>query len=725
MKTETVLTTTMDQWAVANRHYLDLELRRLRLLLHRRVLWLRKQWKHDPLQSYQGLVISEAQADGLLVGEDRRAEERFYHEDPEAVRITRDLEALQKELGSRALAVDGAGGPPALEILARLFGLTPSERDVLLLCLAPELDPAFERLYAYVQDDVTRKYPTPYLASTLFAGHAWDSFLPEAPLRRFGLIAFETAGASARSTEPLRLNRRIGDYLLGLNRMDEQVAHVLKPVEPPPLLAPAQEEVVGRLERLFQSWNGHRWAPAINLVGSPGVGQRDVARAVCDRLGLGLYRLEFTRLPAPGRERKELYRLLEREAVLLSAAYYLDLAELDPGNRADMSAAGELIEDLRAVLFVESRDAWSSERGMIVVPVPKADAAAQRALWRSAVSGEMLAPNGSPEAFLETLVQQFDLGPEAIHQAVKAAWGFARLRDPETPPLTPDDLWTACRTLAAQPMEGLAQRLTPHYTWEDIVLPEDVLQQLQEIAAQVAYRAKVYETWDFGAKLSRGRGISALFSGPSGTGKTMAAEILANHLQLDLYRIDLSGVVSKYIGETEKNLRKVFDAAEQSGAILFFDEADALFGKRSEVKDSHDRYANIEINYLLQRMEDYRGLAILATNMKSLLDQAFLRRLRYLVDFPFPDAAQRLRIWQKAFPASAPVDGVDYPFLARLEIAGGNIKNIALNAAFLAASEGTPIGMVHIMRAARREYAKIDKLMLESEFGPYYARVRR
>src|SRR5262249_25240800 len=229
----------------------------------------------------------------------------------------------------------------------------------------------------------------------------------------------------------------------------------------------------------------------------------------------------------------------------------------------------------------------------------------------------------------------------------------------------------------------------------------------------------VYQSWGFGNKLSRGRGISALFSGASGTGKTMAAEIMARHLQLDLYRIDLAGVVSKYIGETEKNLRSVFDAAERSGAILFFDEADALFGKRSEVKDSHDRYANIEVNYLLQRMEDYRGLAILATNMKSALDSAFMRRLRFIVDFPFPDANQRREIWRRVFPAAAAVSNLDFAALSRLEIPGGNIHNIAVNAAFLAAGEDVPISMDHVMRAARREYAKIDRLVLDSEFGRY------
>ena len=239
----------------------------------------------------------------------------------------------------------------------------------------------------------------------------------------------------------------------------------------------------------------------------------------------------------------------------------------------------------------------------------------------------------------------------------------------------------------------------------------------------MAHRAQVYQDWGFGAKLNRGRGISALFAGPSGTGKTMAAEVLARHLRLDLYRIDLAGVVSKYIGETERNLRSIFTAAERGGAILFFDEADALFGKRSEVKDSHDRYANIEVNYLLQRMEDFRGLAILATNRKSALDSAFVRRLRFIVDFPFPDAAHRLRIWQSVFPPQADLQELDVAWLARFEIPGGQIRNIALAAAFLAASEGAPIGMLHVMRAARREYAKMDRIVQEADFGPYYAAV--
>jgi SpoVK/Ycf46/Vps4 family AAA+-type ATPase len=242
---------------------------------------------------------------------------------------------------------------------------------------------------------------------------------------------------------------------------------------------------------------------------------------------------------------------------------------------------------------------------------------------------------------------------------------------------------------------------------------------LREISSHVKHRAKVYENWGFGATSRRGLGISSMFAGSSGTGKTMAAEVLANVLHLDLYRIDLSSVISKYIGETEKNLRRVFDAAEDGGAILFFDEADALFGKRSEVKDSHDRYANIEINYLLQRMESYRGLAVLATNMRSALDPAFLRRIRFVVNFPFPDFGYREQIWRRVFPATTPVESLDASLLARLVIPGGNIRNIAMNAAFRAAEEETPVRMKHLAQAARHEFVKMEKPVPETEIAPW------
>jgi SpoVK/Ycf46/Vps4 family AAA+-type ATPase len=269
-------------------------------------------------------------------------------------------------------------------------------------------------------------------------------------------------------------------------------------------------------------------------------------------------------------------------------------------------------------------------------------------------------------------------------------------------------------------LDALAQRVKSPFTWEDIVLPEDSREQLMEVATHFRYRQKVYGEWGFEAKMDRGKGICVLFSGPSGTGKTMAAEILANDLGLELYRIDLSAVVSKYIGETEKNLRKVFEEGEKSQTILFFDEADALFGKRSEVRDSHDRYANIEINYLLQRMESYAGASILATNMRAAIDPAFLRRLRTIIEFPMPDVAQREAIWRKSFPAAATPNGVDFRLLAKqFPLSGGNIKNAALNAAFFAAADSDAITMDHVAKAVRREYAKMGKLCTVSGTGKY------
>ncbi len=717
----------VQSWLAANEAYLEAHMRRLRLLLHRRVLWLRRQWQHDPLQSYRGLVVSDGQADRLLAGENRHAEASFYQEDHEAAQVSRSIAQIEHDLAAHTRTLTHAGSPPAMEVLADLFRLTPFERNVLLLCLATDLDLSFEQLYAYVQDDVNRKHATPRLALTLFAGEvedprtAWEAFLPEAPLRRFHLVTLETGTMpAALAARPLGIDERISHYLRGVNRLDERVAELVRPMQPT-LLASSHRELVVSLARSLESGERQRPWPVVNLIGAPGSGRRSVARALCNRLGLQLYRLDAERLPGSGTERQLTLRLLEREALLLQLAFYLDAPEPHDPDKAAAASFDDTIERLGIFLVVGSLERWQTGRELLPVRVPKPDVSAQRSLWRQALDDVM----PSLEGHIDSILQQFDFGPKAIAQAVAAAKGRATMRSPgDGAGLTADDLWQACREQAGGDLGHLGQRIISCYTWQDIVLPKDVFRQLQEIVAQVANRPQVYERWGFGARLSRGGGISALFAGPSGTGKTMATEIMANHLKLDLYRIDLAGVVSKYIGETEKNLRKVFDAAEQSGAILFFDEADALFGKRTEVKDSHDRYANIEVSYLLQRMEDYRGLAILATNRKSALDEAFLRRLRFLVDFPFPDADSRRRIWQKVFPAEAPLEQLDYAALARLEIPGGNIRNISLNAAFLAASEPASIGMPHVMHAVRREYAKINKLITEAEFGPFYQGAR-
>lgn len=725
---ENITKTPFQSWFEANRSYLWTHVSWLRLILHRRVLWLRQQWKHDPLQNYQGQVISDIQADWLLAGEDYLAERKFYNEEKGAKEVTRAMDETAGELEKQSNAMLEAGMPAALDVLTQIFGLSSFDRNILMLCLAPEIDPAFERLYAYVQDDILRKYVTFHLALSLFAADP-DSelflkhgFLPEAPLFKFELVHRENPSHLSynQASSPLRIDPRIADYLQGINRLDERVADILKPLPRVESLTPSYEEIVHTLRRLIETTNTQSSLPVINFTGPARTGKRNVAARLCDTLGIELLRLNPKELHFSGLNGTDIVPVLERECMLLPTALYIDTSEMEDSNDPAEPLVNTLMDRLNTFFMISSAKLWRCERKVLNIPIPKLNGKEQFLLWKQMLNTHEICLDGE----IGGIVEQFDFESDMIAETITAAKTRACIRDDKISDVILDDIWTACREQSQNDLDGLAQRIIPCYGWEDIVLPKETFEQLKDIANQVTHRALVYEKWGFGAKLSRGRGISALFSGSSGTGKSMAAEILANHLKLDLYRIDLSAVVSKYIGETEKNLRRVFDAAEQSGAILFFDEADALFGKRTEVKDSHDRYANIEINYLLQRMEDYRGLAILATNMKSLLDQAFLRRLRFHVEFPFPDTEYRRKIWQKVFPFKAAVGDLDYHFLERFEIPGGNIRNIALNAAFLAADDGKVIGTSHILRAAKQEYAKIDKMVLESEFGSYYSQIK-
>jgi hypothetical protein len=410
-----------------------------------------------------------------------------------------------------------------------------------------------------------------------------------------------------------------------------------------------------------------------------------------------------------------LMRLWEREAALTGSALVLDHGDGEMTERIREGALARFTEHLCGGLIISGRERRRiGQRPLVTFDIPKPTSAEQRDLWSSALGPATSQLNGG----VETLVAQFNLSAAAIRAVSADATRRFSAADPRLAEDSDDLqrlLWDGGRGESRTGLDSLAQRIDSSVEWDDLVLPTLQLQTLRDVAIHVRQRLKVYETWGFAAKSLRGLGISALFTGQSGTGKTLAAEVLANELHLDLYRIDLSSVVSKYIGETEKNLRRVFDAAEGGGAILLFDEADALFGKRSEVKDSHDRYANIEVSYLLQRIEAYRGLAVLTTNMKDALDSAFLRRISFIAQFPFPDAARRAEIWRRIFPREAPTEDLIVERLARLNVSGGNIRNIALHAAFLAAEFEEPIGMKHLLRAARREYAKLERTLSETE----------
>ncbi len=596
----------------------------------------------------------------------------------------------------------------ALDHLCEVFSLSTFERDLLLMCAGVELDASFAELCAAAHNDARRAYPTFGLALAALAEAHWSALTSNAPLRRWRLIELDQ-GHDHLVNARLRIDERVLHYLAGVSHLDERLRGLVEPAAIPAELPESHRALARRVAEFWANDPDSRRDEAsavVFLAGADDAGKRAVASAASAALGLGLHVLRAADVPQPVAEREALARLWEREAVLQGSALLLEQDEQE-----NTHAVLSFIESVRGMLFVAGREARRPrQRPALRLDVRKPSAAEQRQLWHTVLGPLAHDLNGE----LEVLTSHFDFGLETIRAAsVQAREGLVRQSDEAAGRV----LWDACRVQGRARLDDLAQHIEPRAAWEDLVLPEHQLRSLREIAAHVRQRARVYEAWGFASKGARGLGISALFTGASGTGKTMAAEVLANELRLDLYRIDLSQVVSKYIGETEKNLRRVFDAAEESGAVLLFDEADALFGKRSEVKDSHDRYANIEVSYLLQRMEEYRGLAVLTTNLKTALDKAFLRRLRFVVQFPFPDAQARARIWQRIFPAGAPTENLDVKKLARLSIAGGNIRNIALNAAFLAADENASVTMAHLLRAARGEYEKLEKPLTETESG--------
>jgi hypothetical protein len=732
---------TGERWHRANGEFLAHALAALRIAVARHGLALRRERAGDPLAEHRDRIVSDEEFD-RLVAPDRAAARRLGLDDPRAAELERRRREEERVAEEKEAAMTAAGTPPAIAVLGARFRLTAPERWTLLTVAAPELDPAFARLYAYANDDASLPWPTPALLERLWSGgeaagrsvgggsarrSVAEALLPGAPLLRWELVhAARALPGSPAALSALRVDARVASFLAGVHCADERVTHLLRRVAVPPA-APAHDELADRLASWLAGRNGG--VPVLQLLGRPGSGRRAVAALVAARLGLPLHTVDLERLP-PGDESWEALSRVAREAVLLPTALYLDAGAASPGTegRSALARVRAAVETLAGPLFVGARDPLSLDRPGLSMRLPRLDSAARTELLRRAL-GPMEETAGLSEA-LAAAAEQFDLGPEAAARAATAAREEARLASvaPASEGLAsggpasaapasvgPAELWRACRSLAGAELDDLAQRIDPIAGWEDIVLPVEVLARLRELAAQVAHRPTVYGAWGFGARLVRGHGIAALFTGPSGTGKTLAAEIMARHLNLDLYRIDLAGLISKYIGETERNLRRVFDAAETGGGILFFDEADALFGRRTEVRDSHDRYANIEIDYLLQRMEEYRGLAILATNRKTALDRAFLRRLRFLVEFPFPDTPARRSIWRRVFPPETPLEVMDFDALARLELAGGNIRNVAVNAAFLAAAAGKPVGMRHVAGAARAEYAKCEKAMTQAE----------
>jgi hypothetical protein len=582
--------------------------------------------------------------------------------------------------------------PAAIDQLAETFGLSAFERDLLLLCAGVEMDAELAACCA--AGAAGRPYATFALSLAALTEPHWSAVTPVRPLRLWRLIEIRDDQPLAGGR--LSIDERVLHYLAGVNYLDTRLRPLLRLHAPPGAMADGHLRVV---DAVVAALEGDETIPVPQLLGDDAAGQRDVAAAVADRLGLQLHLLRAADIPTGLHELNALAILWQREGALLGSALLID-------GEDGATGAARFAQRRVGLTFMGARDPVPLQRPTLHFAVHKPGAADQRRLWAQALGPESVRLNGA----LDGIATHFRLSADTI-----ARMGEAIRPALAASPAPDAALWHACRTSVCTRLDDLAQRVEPAAQWDDLVLPEPQKAMLRQIAMHVKHRFMVYDAWGFAAKGTRGLGISALFAGESGTGKTMAAEVLANELHLDLYRIDLAAAVSKYIGETEKNLKRVFDAAEDSGAILLFDEADALFGKRSEVKDSHDRYANLEVSYLLQRMDAYRGLAILTTNLKDVLDSAFLRRLRFVVQFPFPDVRQREQIWRGIFPPATPLDGVDCAKLARLSMPGGGIRNIAMNAAFLAAEAGAPVAMPHLLQAARSEAAKRERALSDAE----------
>ncbi len=586
---------------------------------------------------------------------------------------------------------------PAIDWLTERFDLSRFERDLLLLCAGVEMDSEMAMLCAEANGTANQPSATFALALGTLAEAHWSALTPLRPLRRFQLVSLDAhRGLTAAQ---LRIDERVLHFLAGTNALDVRLEGLLREGASPTWIGEEHQAIASDVANAMAAYAGD--ALVLHLCGDDAQGQEDVATFAAHAVHKELFLADAEHLPSIGTELDQFETLWRREAILLNGMLMIQ------GSRSGWHAAARLLaERVPGTLIAGSREPVALSRRFLRFAVDKPKPVEQKRLWQHALNGA--AAGERADEALSKLAGQFRLSAKAIHETGAMARGVGG-------PITADDLWPLCRAMSRPRLEDLAQRIVPQAGWEDLVLPDMQMQILRQLASQVRHRMKVYESWGFAAQGPRGLGVSALFSGESGVGKTLAAEVLARHLELDLYRVDVSAVVSKYIGETSKNMRQVFDAAEQGGVLLLFDEADALFGKRSEVKDSHDRYANIDVSYLLQRMETYQGVSVLTTNMRTSVDRAFQRRLRFMVTFPFPDVAQREAIWARVFPRQTATQDLHWKKLAQLNVAGGSIRNIALNAAFLAAEAGTAVTMSHVLNAARLEAQKMDRALSEAE----------
>jgi ATP-dependent 26S proteasome regulatory subunit len=706
--------------------YLAPDLQLLDLLLHREILRLRATYQLS-LDEFRGLYISDNQVNQLI-------DQTLNHGGPNTItdELTRQAEALRSSLEREE---------SPWTRLVHEFSLSSTEENILLLAVAPEIHLKYETVYAYLNNDVTRKWPTCDLALRLFT-HSTEASLrrclmPDAALFTGGLLQWKLQAtertswrASGFSVSPTVLHYLSDIYSLDA-RLTSFVENRTPEIEWEQVPISTQQRIAfRRIIDLFAARTAKQTMPLVILAGREGAGRRLVAEAMCRELGMQMLCIDLEALRTSSESIETLLPVIQSQQRLRNAALYLERCEalFDkegrplPDGRRIMKT---LMRSDRPVLMTcEPHTRWrelTTGQRAAYFQFADPDYALREQLWERALANVNA---GLERDELRALADRFVLTPGQITAAARAAVDEQLFKEDATDRLeiTSASLFAAARAQSGQSLGNLAVKVVTIHTWDDLVLPRVTAQRVREIAAAIKHRHTVYSDWGFAGRISSGQGLKALFAGPSGTGKTMTAGVIARELGLDLYKIDLSAIVSKYIGETEKNLDAIFRAAQSSNAMLFFDEADALFGKRSEVKDAHDRYANIEVAYLLQKIEEYEGVVILASNLSKNIDDAFARRMHYVVEFPLPGEEHRERLWRGMLPPQVPLgDDVDIRFIARqFAITGGDICNVALDAAFLAAQDGRVVNMKHLVQAMARQMLKQGRIPSPTDFKQYH-----
>jgi len=696
-------------------------LARLDRRIEREILRLRARYQLS-LDEFRGLYISDEQVDQFV----RADALREAGPEGSLPLSTQDAEPLC------------AGVCDQDSVWARLAGrlsLETIELDLILLALAPEIDLKYETLYAYLNNDVTRKWPSLDLAQRLL-GDGKDNALDvaqalstNAQLARLGILQRidPPAGRPSLLNLGFALTTTVTQFLLGLPLADPRLADVLD-IAPP--CAPDEVPRGALVQRLadLQRTAG-RNAATVVLLGERGSGRERTAAAICHELDIPMLRLEVgalrhgTESIATIASALALYRRLQPAGLYLHGFHRLGGAGEPPG--ADSLRLLDLLQRQPAPIFAaceprgDWRDVLRSWR-TLVVPLEEADHSKRLAVWERQLRR---AGVDLPARDRQQIADRLPLSPGQIEDTIATASDLAALAG--SPRVDAATLMAASRQQTDSHIGSLAMKIESCHSWDDVVLPAATRTRVNELAAAIRNRHVVYHEWGFARRVAAGVGLKALFTGASGTGKTMTAGVIARELGFDLYKIELSGVVSKYIGETEKNLERIFRAVRAANAMLFIDEAEAVLGKRSEVKDAHDRYANIEVAYLLQKLEEHDGAVILASNLKRNIDDAFARRMHYVIDFPLPDEVHRRKLWRGMFPREVPLgDDVDFDFLAKqFDLAGGDIRNVALDAAFLAAQDGRRVTMRQLVQALARQLAKQGKMPSASEFRQFHALV--